>query len=100
MLLLFVLGNEQEEGTLWSCLQLCGDLLTQLDLLSGERRQVEAEVLHLARGLATDDALEEHDGLIPHRPIYGQANLAEAKELLSDGVPVMPLPFTPRKRTN
>jgi hypothetical protein len=39
-------------------------------------------------------------GEIPDRPIYGEAQLAEAKALLEDGVPVMPLPFVPTRGTN
>jgi hypothetical protein len=41
-----------------------------------------------------------HDGLAPDRPIYGEANLKDAKKLVDDGIPVMPLPFVPRKKTN
>lgn len=34
-----------------------------------------------------------HDGDEAHRPIHGQASLAEAKSLADDGVPVAPLPL-------
>lgn len=46
------------------------------------------------------EARDMHDGVIPERPIYGEAKLEEAKKLLDDGIPVMPLPFVPRKKTN
>ena len=36
----------------------------------------------------------------PERPIYGEAKPEEAKKLIEDGVPVMPLPFRPKKKTN
>ncbi|MEP2639584.1 DUF1178 family protein [Roseobacter sp.] len=39
-------------------------------------------------------------GSAPERPIYGEANGAEAKKLIEDGVPVVPLPFTPTKKAN
>lgn len=41
-----------------------------------------------------------HDGEIPPRPIYGEAKLDEAKSLIEEGVPVLPLPFTPKRKTN
>ncbi len=41
-----------------------------------------------------------HVGDAPHRAIYGEANLKEARSLLADGVPVMPLPFIPKKKMN
>lgn len=45
-------------------------------------------------------ARDMHDGTIPERPIYGEARLDEAKKLVDDGIPVMPLPFIPRKKAN
>ena len=39
-------------------------------------------------------------GDIPDRPIYGEAQVSEAKALLEDGVPVLPLPFTPTRKAN
>ncbi len=41
-----------------------------------------------------------HDGDAPERSIYGEARPDEAIKLLQDGVPVMPLPFMPSRRTN
>lgn len=41
-----------------------------------------------------------HDGDAPERPIYGEAAPEEALKLLEDGVPVAPLPFTPKRKTN
>lgn len=46
------------------------------------------------------EARDMHDGVIPDRPIYGEAKLEEAKKLVDDGIPVLPLPFVPRKKTN
>ncbi|MEM1302153.1 MAG: DUF1178 family protein [Pseudomonadota bacterium] len=46
------------------------------------------------------EARAMHDGDVPDRPIHGQASLAEAKSLVDDGVPVLPLPFTPKQKQN
>ncbi|MDO6590138.1 DUF1178 domain-containing protein [Loktanella sp. D2R18] len=46
------------------------------------------------------EARDMHDGVTPERPIYGEAKLDEAKKLIDDGIPVMPLPFIPRKKAN
>ena len=39
-------------------------------------------------------------GDVPERPIHGVAAAEEAKALLEDGVPVMPLPFAPTRKAN
>ncbi|SHF46160.1 hypothetical protein SAMN05444339_106181 [Loktanella atrilutea] len=41
-----------------------------------------------------------HDGDAPDRPIIGQANGAQVRALIADDIPVLPLPFMPRRRTN
>ena len=41
-----------------------------------------------------------HDGDAPERAIYGEARGDEARALIEDGVPVAPLPFTPRRKAN
>lgn len=46
------------------------------------------------------EARAMHDGDTPHRPIYGEAKAEDAKKLIEDGVPAMPLPFIPRQKTN
>ncbi|NNE88764.1 MAG: DUF1178 family protein [Silicimonas sp.] len=47
-----------------------------------------------------EEARAMHDGDTPHRPIYGEAKAEDAKKLIEDGVPAMPLPFIPRQKTN
>ena len=47
-----------------------------------------------------DEARAMHEGDAPHRSIHGQANAEEAKKLIEDGVPALPLPFIPRQKTN
>ena len=39
-----------------------------------------------------------HEGTIEPRPIMGEASLAEVKELLEDGVKIMPVPVLPGER--
>lgn len=46
------------------------------------------------------EARAMHDGEKPERAIYGQANAEQAKSLIEDGIPVLPLPFVPKKQTN
>ena len=41
-----------------------------------------------------------HLGDAPERAIHGEARLDEAKALIEDGVPVLPLPFGPTRKTN
>ena len=40
-----------------------------------------------------------HLGELPERAIHGEAKLAEAKALIDEGVPVLPLPFIPKAKT-
>lgn len=47
-----------------------------------------------------EEARAMHDGDIDSRPIWGEAKPEEAKSLIEDGVPVVPLPFTPTRKTN
>jgi hypothetical protein len=43
----------------------------------------------------TEEARKMHSGEIDDRPIRGRASLADASALLSEGVPVLPLPALP-----
>lgn len=63
------------------------------------RRKVEAESDYVGRDFARE-ARAIHDGEAPERSIHGEANAKEAKGLLEDGIPVTPLPFAPRRKTN
>lgn len=46
------------------------------------------------------EARAMHEGDAPHRSIYGEVRADEAKKLLEDGVPAVPLPFIPRQKTH
>lgn len=63
------------------------------------KRKVEENADYVGMSFATE-ARAIHDGTAPERPIYGEANLKEAKSLIEDGVPVAPLPFMPKKKAN
>ena len=67
--------------------------------LEALRDKVEATSDYVGDNFATE-ARAIHDGEKPERAIYGQANVEDAKKLVEDGVPVVPLPFMPRKRSN
>lgn len=44
------------------------------------------------------EARKMHEGEIPRRAIHGQASLEEAKALVEDGIPVLPIPALPEER--
>ena len=67
--------------------------------LAAIRAKVEAESDYVGLNFASE-ARAMHEGDTPHRSIYGEANAEDAKSLVEDGVPVAPLPFTPRSRAN
>ena len=45
-----------------------------------------------------EEARRMHDGETPQRSIRGQATLEEAKALVEDGIPVLPIPTLPDDR--
>jgi hypothetical protein len=80
----------------------------QVALLDERQQAVRAMIHELHRRIvetSTDvgarfpqEARKMHEGEIPHRSIYGQATLEEAKALVEDGIPVMPIPTLPEER--
>lgn len=69
------------------------------EALTALRRQVEDNSEYVGLNFATE-ARAIHDGDKPNRAIYGEARADEARKLIEDGVPVAPLPFMPRRKTN
>ena len=63
------------------------------------RRQVEENSEYVGLSFARE-ARAIHEGDAPERSIYGEARADEARKLLEDGVPVAPLPFMPKAKTN
>lgn len=69
------------------------DQITQL------REAVEANSEDVGNRFATE-ARAMHEGAAPSRPIHGEAKITEAKALIEDGVPVVPLPFMSKSKAN
>jgi hypothetical protein len=63
------------------------------------RRHVEKNADYVGPRFAQEARAMYLDGA-PERAIYGEANGTEAKALIEDGVPVMPLPFLPNRKAN
>ena len=99
-------GSTEVEKTLMApSVRLAGErpLVTPADpreeALAEMRKQVEDNSDYVGLSFAKE-ARAMHLGEVPERSIYGEAKLDEARQLLEDGVPVMPLPFKPRKQAN
>jgi hypothetical protein len=67
--------------------------------LAALRAEVTANSAYVGKDFATQ-AREMHEGTTPHRAIHGEARLEDAKKLVEDGIPVMPLPFLPPRKVN
>ncbi|ETD82586.1 DUF1178 family protein [Rhodobacter capsulatus] len=63
------------------------------------RQAVEANSDYVGVNFVAE-ARAMHEGAKPERAIHGEARLDEAKALLDDGIPVMPLPFLPKRSRN
>lgn len=60
-------------------------------------RQIEANSVDVGEKFP-EEARRMHEGAAPERSIRGQASLAEAKALLEEGIPVLPIPGLPDER--
>lgn len=67
--------------------------------LAAFRRKVEASSEDVGPAFATE-ARRIHEGIAPKRSIRGEARAEEARALLEDGVPVVPLPWPGRRGKN
>lgn len=63
------------------------------------RRKVEANSDYVGDSFVKE-ARAMHLGEAPERAIHGEAKLEDARELIEEGVPVLPLPFRPGRKTN
>lgn len=63
------------------------------------KKQVEENSEYVGLKFAAQ-ARDMHDGLTPQRAIHGEARPEEARKLMEDGVPVLPLPFVPGRKSN
>ena len=71
----------------------------RLDALARMRAKFEKEADWVGKRFATE-ARAIHSGDAPERPIWGEATPKEARALAEDGLPVAPLPFGPREKSN
>lgn len=69
----------------------------QADKLAQLRREVEDNATYVG-GKFAQEARDMHDGISPETSIYGEASGDEARKLIEDGVPVVPLPFKPKQK--
>lgn len=67
--------------------------------LAALRKHVESTADYVGGDFARE-ARAIHDGDAPDRAIYGEARPEEARRLIEEGVPIAPLPFVPRRKTN
>lgn len=58
------------------------------------RKAVEASCDYVGRDFAAE-ARARHEKMEKGRGIWGEASLAEVRDLLADDIPVLPLPFRP-----
>lgn len=68
-------------------------------MLRALREQVAKSSTYVGGNFARD-ARAMHLGDIPERQIHGEAAPEEARALIEDGVPILPLPVFPKDRAN
>ena len=66
-------------------------LAQQLHLLREYRRHVEENCEDVGSAFP-EEARRIHYGEVEHRNIYGETDLAEAKELIEEGIDILPVP--------
>ncbi|MGD9917231.1 MAG: DUF1178 family protein [Paenirhodobacter sp.] len=69
------------------------------EAIAAMRRAVEENSDYVGEDFARE-ARAMHAGEAPERAIHGEANPQEARALIEEGVPVTPLPFPSRRKTN
>lgn len=63
------------------------------------RRHVEQNSEYVGVSFAKE-ARDIHEGRAPERAIWGEAKPEEARAMIEDGLPVLPLPFKPASKSN
>lgn len=69
------------------------------EALARLRAAVERDSEYVGLGFVAE-VRKMHSGETRERAIYGEARVDEARALIEDGVPIAPLPFLPRRKTN
>ncbi|MEM8576393.1 MAG: DUF1178 family protein [Pseudomonadota bacterium] len=75
------------------------DAEAKAQALQAMKAHVEQNSDYVGKDFASQ-ARAMHLGDAPERSIWGEAKPAEAKSLIEDGVPVVPLPFIPKSKAN
>lgn len=63
------------------------------------RRKIEANSEYVGPSFPTE-VRAIHEGRAPERAIYGEAKPEEARAMIEEGLPVLPLPFAPGAKAN
>src|ERR1700737_199976 len=63
-------------------------------MIDAFRRRIFAEADDVGSRFA-EEARKIHSGLVPERAIHGQASIGDARALIEEGVPVLPVPPSP-----
>jgi hypothetical protein len=79
-----------------------------VSLISTQERELRAKLKELRDHIVSKadnvgesfptEARKMHYGDIEHRPIYGEASIDEARDLIDEGISVAPLPIVPDDR--
>ncbi len=69
------------------------------EAISNLRKTVEENSEYVGANFA-ETARKMHEGDIEHRSIHGEASRDDAKSLVEDGIPIMPLPFSAKSKAN
>ena len=64
--------------------------------ISEARKKIESESENVGKNFAPE-ARAMHEGDSPVRSIYGETKIKDAKSLIDDGIPVIPLPWIKRQ---
>ncbi len=67
--------------------------------LADLRRKIEKNSEYVGKNFAAE-ARKIHEGGGAERSIHGEARVDEARQLIEDGVPIMPLPFKIARKVN
>ncbi len=87
-----------------------GERPVAMHALTAPASPAEAAILELKKKIQesseyvgsdfAEEARAIHEGEAPERSIYGETDSEQARQLVEDGIPVAPLPFTPTRKTN
>ena len=65
-------------------------------MINALRERILTETEDVGRRFA-EEARKIHEGLVEERPIHGEANLAEVRALVEDGIEILPVPPLPEE---